>query len=120
MTSNTKHGFSILLLVFLFITISAFYYLGWTGILIPLTAFVVFFIMGMYIGFEKMLMHSAYYLGLAIVTAIIIFGLLITLPAYTTLITGVLFVIFFITVVVAVWRWYHGMLGRIQLHRWLT
>jgi len=115
-----KHGLSLLLLVLFFITGFAFYSIKWTAMLIPSSALILYFILCLYIGFERVLMHAVYYFGLAMLFSIIVYSLLIIFPAWTLKIGIVLLILLVFSIILTLWRYYHGMLGRIQLHKWLT
>jgi|ETN01SMinimDraft_4_1059930.scaffolds.fasta_scaffold64139_2 hypothetical protein len=115
-----EYGIKILFIILLFISGAAFYSLGWIGILVPISAFTLFFIMGLYATFSRILMHSSYYFGLSMIVSIIVFGSLLFFPAQTFWIALIVFGLLIISIIIAIFRYYNGVLGRIQLHRWLS
>jgi len=120
MKSIQEKGLSILIAVLLVISVFAFYALKWVGLLVPVSALTVYFMISIYIGLERALMHATYYFGIAMLFAIIIFGLLLVFPAWTFKIGVVMIILLLLSVAITIWRGYNGMLGRIQLHKWLS
>ncbi|MFH1450857.1 MAG: hypothetical protein ABIF92_02650 [archaeon] len=117
---SRKSRLGILLFVLLLITGFAFYALDLVGFLVPLSAFTFFFILGLFSGFERALIHLVKFFGSALILSILFFGLLLIFPAQTFWTGLLLILVLAVSITVAVWRYYHGMLGRIQLHKWLS
>ena len=110
----------ILFAVFLFLFGVAIHTLGWTGLLVPFSIVLFYTLFGIYMGFSRVLMHFVYYSAFAVLISIIIFGFLLVLPSKTLIISLVLFALFIAAVIVIIWRKYNGILGRIQVHKWIA
>lgn len=120
MLSPKKEYLSVLFGVLLAMSCFAVYSLGIVGLIVPLSALTFFVLLCLFLGFERVLMHAVTYFSFSLLFALAVFGFFLFFPELTVWSVIVLTLLFVFAVAIAVWRYYKGMLGRIQLYRWLS